>query len=64
MRAISLPSYRLVPARILIVALAVGLVIGLALLVFGGVLSASPLDHTPDGQLLGPFRWVPESSAA
>lgn len=60
MRVVSLPSFHLGPAALLSIgALVAVLILGSALLAFAGQLFSVPLDPSPDGPLLGPFRWVP-----
>jgi hypothetical protein len=63
MRDASLPRFHLVPSSIVIAGVIIGMILGLALLAFAGSMIAGPLDHSPDGPLLGPFRWIPRPTS-
>lgn len=60
MRAVSSPRFHRGPSWPVIIALAAVVVLSVVLLVFAGGMSGSGLDPVPDGQFLGPFRWLPE----
>ncbi|HSH22339.1 MAG TPA: hypothetical protein VK992_06980 [Candidatus Caenarcaniphilales bacterium] len=64
MRVVSLPRFHLAPSSLAIIALAVVVMLGSALLVYVVGQYGSPLSATPDGPLLGPFRWWPANSAS
>ena len=63
MRDASLPRFHLAPSSIVFAGVIIAMILGLVLLAFAGSMIAGPLDHSPDGPLLGPFRWIPRPTS-
>jgi hypothetical protein len=58
MRAVSWPHFHPGKSMFWLAAVVAVLILGSALLAFAAGLFSAPLDPSPDGPLLGPFRWT------